>query len=135
MVQGGDIVQTIMIADESRESSALLAELCTSAGYKVNIGTTVTGLLNGVLKKTASVLLLGSSFDELSAQDLIPLLKRCCNNLAIIVVSNELSPPAVLKLRKAGIFYHLLKPIFPEDREELMQAVACALRRPTNCYS
>lgn len=128
-------MKTIMIADENLENRTMLAELCTAAGYRVSVGTSISSVLHGLLKKTAQVLLLGSSFDELAAQDLIPLLKRCRQNLAIIVVSNDISAPASRKLRKAGIFYHLLKPVMPEDREELIQAVACALRKPENCYS
>jgi hypothetical protein len=32
------------------------------------------------------------------------------------------------KLRTEGIFYHALKPVDAEDREEIRQAVACAFK-------
>jgi len=51
-----------------------------------------------------------------------------------VVVASDISPPLTRKLRKEGIFYHLLKPVLPEDREELKQVVACALKRPKHCY-
>ena len=124
----------IMIADENLENRTIMADLCTEAGYRVTVGTSITCLLQGALKKTARVILLGSCFDELPASDLIPLLKRCCRNLAIVVVASDISPPLTRKLRKEGIFYHLLKPVLPEDREELKQVVACALKRPKHCY-
>ena len=124
----------IMIADGDLENRAVIAGLCTEAGYRVTVGTNISCLLQGVLKKTARVILLGSCFDELPAADLIPLLKRCCRNLAIVVVASDISPPLSRKLRKQGIFYHLLKPVLPEDREELKQVVACALRRFNHCY-
>jgi DNA-binding NtrC family response regulator len=111
-----------------------MAELCIEAGYNVTVTTTAAGVLNGILKKTASVILLGSSFDELAAIELIPLLKKCCRNLTIILVSNEASLPVIRKLRNEGIFYHLLKPVLPEDREELKQVVACAFQNTKNCY-
>jgi len=124
----------ILIADENRESRKVMADLCIEAGYNVTVTTTAAGVLNGILKKTSRVILLGSSFDELAAIELIPLLKKCCRNLTIILVSNETSLPVIRKLRNEGIFYHLLKPVLPEDREELKQVVACAFQNPKNCY-
>jgi DNA-binding NtrC family response regulator len=124
----------IMIADENRESRIVMANLCIEAGYNVTVTTTAAGVLQGILKKTARVILLGSSFDELAAVELIPLLKKCCRNLTIILVSNEASLPVIRKLRNEGIFYHLLKPVLPEDREELKQVVACAFHNPKSCY-
>jgi len=124
----------ILIADENRESRKVMADLCIEAGYKVTVTTSAAGVLDGILKKTARVILLGSSFDELAAIELIPLLKKCCRNLTIILVSNESSLPVIRRLRNEGIFYHLLKPVLPEDREELKQVVACAFQNPKNCY-
>ncbi|MHB8121959.1 MAG: response regulator [Desulfuromonadaceae bacterium] len=124
----------VLIAEENRESRKVMADLCIEAGYNVTVTTTAAGVLNGILKKTARVILLGSSFDELAAVELIPLLKKCCRNLTIILVSNEASLPIIRKLRNEGIYYHLLKPVLPEDREELKQVVACAFQNPKNCY-
>lgn len=123
----------ILIADENRESRKVMADLCIEAGYNVTVTTTAAGVLNGILKKTARVILLGSSFDELAAVELVPLLKKCCRNLTIILVSNEASLPVIRRLRSEGIFYHLLKPVLPEDREELKQVVACAFQNPKGC--
>lgn len=123
----------ILIADENRESRKVMADLCIEAGYNVTVTTTAAGVLNGILKKTARVILLGSSFDELAAVELVPLLKKCCRNLTIILVSNEASLPVIRRLRSEGIFYHLLKPVRPEDREELKQVVACAFQNPKGC--
>jgi DNA-binding NtrC family response regulator len=124
----------ILIAEENRESRIAMANLFIEAGYNVTVTTTAAGVLQGIMKKTANVLLLGSSFDELAAVELVPLLKKCCRNLNIILVSNEASLPVIRKLRKEGIFYHLLKPVLPEDREELKQVVACAFHNPKSCY-
>lgn len=124
----------ILIAEENRESRKIMADLCIEAGYSVTVTTTAAGVINGILKKTAGVLLLGSSFDELTAGELIPLLKKCCRNLKIILVSNDASLPVIRRLRSEGIFYHLLNPVMPEDREEFKQVVACAFQRPDSCY-
>ncbi|ACD95432.1 response regulator [Trichlorobacter lovleyi] len=124
----------ILIAEEHPESRKVMADLCMEAGYSVTVTTTAAGVLQGILKKTAQVILLGSSFDELAATDLIPLFKKCCRNLTIILVSNEVSLPVIRKMRNEGIFYHLLRPVLPEDREELKQVINCALHQPKRCY-
>ena len=127
-------MKSVLIADENLETRKVLTDLCIEAGYQVTVTTTAAGVLQGVLKKTEQVLLLGNSFDELAATELIPLFKKCFKNLAIILVSNEVPLPVLRKLRSEGIFYHLLKPVKAEDKEELKQALKCAFNNHTHCY-
>ena len=61
-----------------------------------------------------------------NSSDLIPILKRCNRDLTIILITNEVNLPLMRKLRREGIFYHALKPVEAEDREEFVQAVRCA---------
>jgi hypothetical protein len=75
--------------------------------------------------------LLSSYFDELTADKLIPLLKKCNRHLNIILITESLSLPILRNLRREGIFYHSLKPAKPEDQEELRQAVHCAFENIT----
>lgn len=119
-------MEGVLIADENLDTRKVLADLCIEAGYNVTVTTTAANVLHGILKKTAQVVLLSSEFDELAAAELIPLLKKCSRDLTIILVSDETSLPIIRKMRKEGIFYHSLKPIASDDREELLQAVACA---------
>jgi DNA-binding NtrC family response regulator len=119
-------MQGLLIADEDLDSRKLMADLFIDAGYNVTVTNSAANVLYGILKKTAQVVLLSSEFDELTATDLIPLLKKCNRKLTIILVSNDLSLSLIRKLRKEGIFYHALKPVKPEDREEIRQAVKCA---------
>ncbi len=119
-------MQGLLIADEDLDSRKFMADLFIEAGYNVMVTNSAANVLYGILKKTAQVVLLSSEFDELTATDLIPLLKKCNRKLTIILVSNEISLPLIRKLRKEGIFYHALKPVKPEDREEIRQAVKCA---------
>jgi response regulator of citrate/malate metabolism len=75
----------------------------------------------------------GSDFDEkVASADLIPMIKRCDRNLTIILVSDEKSLPLVRKIRREGIFYHALKPVSAEDREEIRLAVDCAYKNVLN---
>ncbi|MDD2308555.1 MAG: response regulator [Desulfuromonadaceae bacterium] len=125
-------MQGVLIADENVESRKVLADLCIEAGYNVMVTNSAANVLHGILKKSAQVVLLSDEFDELAAAELIPLLKKCSRDLTIILVSNETSLPNIRKMRKEGIFYHSLKPIDPEDREELRQVVACAFENMKN---
>ncbi len=116
----------LLIADEDIDCRKQMAEFFIEAGYNVIVTNSAANALYGILKKAAQVVLLGTKFDELTAADLIPLLKQCNRNLTIILVAADPSLPLIRKLRSEGIFYHALKPVNAEDREELRQAVQCA---------
>ncbi len=116
----------LLIADNDTDARKELADLFIEAGYNVIVTNSAANALYGILKKTAQVVLIGSEFDEFKAGELIPLLKKCDRNLTIILVSDDPSLPAIRKLRKEGIFYHALKPVKPEDKEEIRQVVRCA---------
>ncbi len=120
--------ENLLILDEDRECRKQMAQMFTRAGYHVKTTGSVTNAMYDILKKTVQVVLLGGSFDDLSAVDLVPVLKMCNNRLRIILVAAESSLPLIRRLRKEGIFYHALKPRTSEDRAEIRQAVACAFR-------
>ena len=122
----------LLIADENMDSRKQMADLFIEAGYNVIVTNSAANALYGILKKTAQVILLSGQFDELTATDLIPLLKKCNRNLTIILVSDDLSLSLIRKVRKEGIFYHALKPVKPEDREEIRQVVQCAFENLAN---
>lgn len=116
----------VLIADSDVDARKQMADLFIEAGYNVMVTNTAANAIYGILKKTAQVVLLGNQFDDFNAGDLVPLLKKCNRDLTIILISDNTSLPLIRKLRKEGIFYHALKPVQPEDREEIRQAVQCA---------
>ena len=122
-------VQGILIADEDLVTRKRMAELFINAGYQVTVTNSAAGVLYGILKKTAQVILLSPKFDELLATELIPLLKQCDRNLSIILVASELPLSLIRKARCEGIFYHALKTGRPADEDELREAVRCAFEQ------
>jgi DNA-binding NtrC family response regulator len=122
-------MQGLLIADKDVDCRKQMAQMFIEAGYNVIVTNSAANALDGILKNNAQVVLLGSGFDDLTAADLIPLLKRCNRNLSIILLANDASLPLLRKLRNEGIFYHALKPVNGEDREEIRQVVQCAFQR------
>jgi DNA-binding NtrC family response regulator len=119
----------LLIADQDLDCRKKMAELFIEAGYNVTVTNSAANALDGILKKTAQVVLLGSGFDDLTAADLIPLLKKCNRKLSIILLTNDTSLPLIRKLRSEGIFYHALKPVSGEDHDEIRQVVQCAFQK------
>ena len=119
-------MQGLLIVDEDMDCRKKMASMFIESGYNVIVTNSVANALSGILKKTAQVVLLGTNFDELSAAELIPILKQCNRKLSIILVAADTSLPLIRKMRSEGIFYHALKPVNAEDREEIRQAVRCA---------
>lgn len=122
-------MQGLLIADKDLGCRKQMAQMFIEAGYNVIVTNSAANALDGILKNNAQVVLLGSGFDDLTAADLIPLLKRCNRNLSIILLADDASLPLLRKLRNEGIFYHALKPVNGEDREEIRQVVQCAFQR------
>ena len=79
----------LLIADKDMDSRKQMADLLIEAGYNVTVTNSAADALYGILKKTAQVVLLSGEFDDLTAVDLIPLMKKCNRDLTIILVSNE----------------------------------------------
>lgn len=119
-------MQGLLIADGDIDSRKRMAQLFIDAGYNVVVSNTAAVALYGILKKTVQVVLLSAVFDEFSASELIPLLKRCNRNLCIILISSNESIALLRKARREGIFYHALKPLAHEDGDEIRQVVRCA---------
>lgn len=122
-------MQRLLIAVQDVEFRKQMAHMLIEAGYNVVITNSTADAVDGILKNTAQVVLLGSTFDELSAAELIPLLKQCNRRVNIILVSPDTSLPLTRKLRGEGIFYHALQPLDGNDKEEIHKAVQCAFEQ------
>jgi len=121
----------LLIADKDAASRKQMANLLIEAGYDVMVTDSAAKAINGVLKKTARVVLLGTELDEFTYASLIPLLKQCNRKLMIILIADDAPLPLMRKVRKEGIFYHALRPAEPEDEEEIRQVVKCAMESLT----
>ena len=119
-------MQRLIVAEQDIDSRNQITDLLIEAGYNVTVTNSAAGAVEEILKNASQLVILGSEFDDITAGDLVPLLKQCNRNLTIILVSADDSLPVIRRVRKQGIFYHALRPVNSEDREELCQAVKCA---------
>ena len=119
----------LLIADGDISCRKQMAELFIASGYNVIVTTSAADALNGIIKKDAQVILVGNGFDGLTAAELVPLLKCCNKELAIIWVADDSSPFLIRKIRREGIFYHALRPVNGQDWEEIRQVVQCAFKK------
>lgn len=122
---------SLLIADKDAATRKRMADLFIEAGYDVTVTDSAAKAIDGVLRKTAQVLLLGTQLGEVDTALLVPLLKKCNRNLMIILIADDTPLPLIRKVRKEGIFYHALRPEEPEDEEEIRQAVKCAMQSLT----
>jgi DNA-binding NtrC family response regulator len=121
--------RSILIADKDTNFLQEISDFFKGAGYAVATTESAASVICDILKKNVPVLLLGSDFDKkIGLPQLLHLLKKCNRHLAVIMVSDEASLPMVRTIRGEGIFYHALRPVTEDDREEIKQAVECAFK-------
>lgn len=121
--------QGILVADKDTAFLREVTEHFSDAGYHVETTNSAVRVISNILEKQTPVVLLGSDFDKkINLLELVRLLKKCNRHLAVILVSDEASLPIVKRIRKEGIFYYAMRPVTPEDTNEIKQAVECALR-------
>ena len=120
---------SILIADKDTDYLREISEYFKGAGYAVATTDSAVSVMCDILKKHVPVLLLGGDFDKkIGLPHLLQLIKKCNRHLAVIMVSDEESLPMMRTIRQEGIFYHALRPVTEEDREEIKQAVECAFK-------
>ena len=121
--------QGILVADKDTAFLREVADHFSDAGYHVETTNSAVRVISNILEKQTPVVLLGSDFDKkINLIELVRLLKKCNRHLAVILVSDEASLPIVKRIRQEGIFYYALRPVTPEDTNEIKQAVECALK-------
>lgn len=119
----------ILVADKDTEFLREITDHFSDAGYHVETTNSAVHVISNILEKQTPVVLLGSDFDKkINLLELVRLLKKCNRHLAVILVSDEASLPIVKRIRKEGIFYYALRPVTPEDTNEIKNAVECALK-------
>jgi DNA-binding NtrC family response regulator len=122
----------ILIAEKDFTTRMQLVRTATKAGYQVKTTLSVAKLLYYLLRKHFPVVLLGDSIDEnIQIPSLVRLIKASDPQVAIILISDDISLQQMRKARELGIFFHALKPVNPEDWQELILAIACAFKMTT----
>jgi DNA-binding NtrC family response regulator len=121
-------MQGLLIANEDRNARSQLAALFEKDGYQVTTTDSVVNALEGILNKTIQVVVLAGNLDEAKVLKLVPLLKKCNQQLSIILVADEIPLNLLRRIRNEGIFYHALTPAGEEGQDEIYQAVHYAFR-------
>lgn len=118
----------IMIVNRDVSAQKKMAEFFKNSNYDVETTDSAAYAIAQIVRKNQPIVILGDTFEEeISAIDVIALMRRCNRNLRIILVSDDSSLETLRRIRKDGIFYHALKPVNEQDNEELMSVVECAL--------
>lgn len=116
----------ILIMDNDATVRGQMAELLVENGYDVIVSKNAASGLGGVIKRLIQIVVLGGEVDGIAAAELIPILKKCNPRISIILISGEIPLAVMQKVRREGIFYHVLKPIMDEDKEEIRKVMDCA---------
>lgn len=118
----------VMIVNRDVTARKKMADFFTNSNYDVETTDSAAYAIAQIVRKNQPIVILGDTFEEeISAVDVIALMRRCNRNLRIILISDDSSLETLRRIREDGIFYHALRPVNQEDNEELMSVVECAL--------
>lgn len=118
----------LLIADSDQDSREHVSSLLQRAGFDVSATDSVADALNKAIRKKAEIIILGDNCDEISALEIVPLIKKCNKRIPIILISSFLPISMLRKIRAHGIFYHARKSFDYDAGQELVEAVRSALR-------
>lgn len=120
----------ILIAEKDFTTRMQLVRTATKAGYEVKTTISVAKLIDNLLRRHYPVVLLGDSIEgNIPIPKLLRLMKASDPQVAIILISDDISLQQMRKARELGIFFHALKPVNTEDWQELTLAMACAFKK------
>jgi len=121
---------SILIAEKDTATRMQLVRTAVTAGYQVKTTISVAQLLYNLLRKRFPVVLLGDRIDgNIQIPNLVRLMKVSDPQVVIILISDDISLQQMRKARELGIFFHALRPVNPEDWQELTLAMACAFKK------
>jgi len=118
--------RTIFVAYQDDLSARSLSTLFHAMGYRVETAGVVSEMIRKVRKRNPHVVLLDEELEGIKASDLVSLLKGIQSKMQIIVISSDGTLDSVRRLRRAGIFYHAMKPL---DLGEIRSATECAFEK------
>ena len=118
--------KTVLIVYQDDLWARSLSTLFHETGYKVETARMLGEMIRKVRNDETHVVLLDDEIEGMKACDIVPLLKQIHPRVQVILISSEESLSIARRLRGAGIFYHAMKPI---DPEEIRSAVECAYEK------
>jgi len=117
----------ILILESNKKTKSNYKKMFLDTHFDVNFTSSAAYTIAHVIKGNKPIIIIGDEFEEnISAHQVIALLKRVDKNLKIILVSDNSSLETLKKIREDGIFYHSLQPKTTQDSEELLTVLEFA---------
>ena len=118
----------LLIANKDPHARQHLVARFDPNEYQITSTDSVANALERIINKEIQVVVLDGHYDEQNVAKLVPLLKKCNRNLAIVLSSSEMPLDLLKRIRKEGIFYHALRNDGEDNSEEIYQAVSYAFK-------
>lgn len=117
----------LLIASAEESTRRQLVEWLSKDGRELVSVTSTSDALMTVLGLDVDIAFIDLELQDVPGPKAIQLIRRVRPRLPIIILAGELAPASLGRIRGAGIFFTLLKPL---DRAEVEEVAASALRKP-----
>jgi CheY-like chemotaxis protein len=116
----------LLIATADEAADRQLAEwLCREGRELISVPSASEALMT-VMTREVDLAFVDLDLEELSGPRAVQLIRQCRPRLPVVILAGELTPGSLARIRGAGIFFTLLKPL---DRAEVEAVAASALGR------
>ena len=113
---------TVVIASKNVPVISQLSNILIKRDYSILIENSGLHSILKVLDEEIKILILDLDMEPRSSIDLIDIIRRMRRNLIIISISRDNSVETLRKLKEAGVYYCIIKPIQDEELEEVFDA-------------
>ena len=115
--------ETALVSSEQISTINLLNEILLSRDFVVLSEKSKTRTVVSVLDNSIDVLFLELNLRNATNFDIIEIIRKTRPRLPIIVITQDNSFDSLLKLKRAGVLYCILKPIQIEELTDVIEAV------------
>lgn len=120
--------RSILIVNGDKKARKELTQFFEDSHFEVTSTPSAAYTIAKIVQGNKPIIIVGDTFEEqISAAQVIALLRRVDKHLKIILISDNASLETLKKIREDGIYYHSLKPRNIQDNEELLTVIQHAL--------
>lgn len=125
-------MRKVLIAECDLQVRELLLALCKSKGYEVDTAVNSGEVLRKIQQEQIHVCFLDFALSGMGIVDLVSVINELRKNIYVVIIADNPDYAQEIKVRSKNIFYFALKPVNPDEIENVLRAVTGLIKEKEN---